>query len=188
MFKIKIKIKGINAMSLPKIFKEGEWIDLYNSKKVIGKAPMSTSLKQVELPDGTIKRYRIVEFDETKIPLGVAMKLPDGYEAILAPRSSSYKKYGFIVNNSIGIIDNSYSGDNDEWKLPVEFHRASVIESGERVCQFRIQLSQKATLWQKLKWLLSTGVELEYVDHLDGKDRGGFGEGTKHYDEPCSKS
>lgn len=69
----------------------------------------------------------------------------------------------------------SYSGNNDEWKLVCTTMKKATIHRGDRVCQFRIQPSQKATVWQKLKWLLSNGIELVEVDNLEGPDRGGFG-------------
>lgn len=97
-----------------------------------------------------------------EIPLGVAMKLPDGYEAIVAPRSSTFKKWGIIQTNSVGIIDNSYCGDNDEWKLPVIATRKTTIHAGDRICQFRIQKKM-------------TKPTFKTVSHLSDKDRGGFG-------------
>lgn len=69
----------------------------------------------------------------------------------------------------------SYCGNSDEWKFPVIAIRPTFIEKGCRICQFRIQLSQKATLWQKLKWLFSSGVKLVKVDNLQENNRGGFG-------------
>ena len=69
----------------------------------------------------------------------------------------------------------SYNGDNDEWKFPAIAIRETTIEKGTRICQFRIQLSQKATFWQKLKWLFSSRVKLVEVDSLNNKSRGGFG-------------
>lgn len=69
----------------------------------------------------------------------------------------------------------SYCGNNDEWKMPVIAFKKTEINTGDRVCQFRIQLSQKATIWQKLKWLLTSGIKFVEVENLDSKDRGGFG-------------
>ena len=109
------------------------------------------------------------------------MKLPDGFEAIVALRSSSPKKFNIMMANSIGVIDNSYCGIHDEWMCPVvrcNPESQIVINKGDRICQFRIQLSQKATLWQKLKWLLSSGVKIVNVDKDKWdktNDRGGFG-------------
>lgn len=96
------------------------------------------------------------------IPLGVAMKLPDGYEAHLAPRSSTFKNFGVIQTNSVGVIDNSYSGDQDMWRMPCLAMRDTQIHKGDRICQFRIMKQQPQ-------------IEFEEVEHLDGPDRGGFG-------------
>lgn len=96
------------------------------------------------------------------IPLGVAMALPEGYEAHLAPRSSTFKNYGILQTNSIGVVDWSYRGDNDEWKMPVYATRDVTIEKGARICQFRIVENQP-----KLHFV--------QVEHLNGPDRGGFG-------------
>ena len=73
----------------------------------------------------------------------------------------------------------SYNSDNDEWKLAVIATRKVTIPKGTRIAQFRVQLSQKATWWQKIKWLFSSSIKLEKVDSLDNEERGGFGEGTK---------
>ena len=78
------------------------------------------------------------------IKLGVGMKLPEGYEAHVVPRSSTYKKWGIIQTNSVGIIDNSYSGDNDQWMMPVLAMRDTHISKNDRVCQFRIVKKQKS--------------------------------------------
>lgn len=96
------------------------------------------------------------------IRLGVAMKLPEGYEAIVAPRSSTFKNYGIIMTNSIGVIDNSYSGDNDEWRFPMLAMRDGKINKGDRICQFRIQPIMGEVAFNK-------------VEKLDSVDRGGFG-------------
>ena len=117
----------------------------------------------------------MVIFDKELIPLGVAMQLPKGFEAIIIPRSSSFKHFEIMEANSVGLIDNSYCGNSDEWKLPVIAFKKGKIAAGERVCQFRIQLSQRATFWQKLNWLFSSGIELEFVDTLTNLNRGGFG-------------
>lgn len=100
--------------------------------------------------------------DIKRLSLGVSMKLPEGYEALIAPRSSLCSKFGVMQTNSIGIIDNTYSGDNDIWQLEVIAVRDTTINKGERLCQFRLIPSMGA-------------VTLEEVDHLGGKDRGGFG-------------
>ena len=117
----------------------GDWVDL-------------RAAETVELHTGDF-RY---------ISLGVSMKLPDGYEAHIAPRSSSFAKWGFLQVNSIGIVDNSYSGTNDIWKLPVYATRDAVIHENDRICQFRIL--------ERMPKLTFTEVEA-----LDETDRGGFG-------------
>ena len=109
------------------------------------------------------------------LPLGVAMRLPEGFEANIVSRSSTFKKFGFIQVNSFGIIDNSYNGNDDEWKDPVYFLKDGVISYGDRICQFRLNLSQKATVWQKIKWLFTSGFEFVEVDSLGSESRGGFG-------------
>lgn len=101
--------------------------------------------------------------DYTRIPLGVGMKLPDGYEALVAPRGSTFEKYGIIQTNSIGVIDNSYSGNNDQWFMPVYATRDISINKNERICQFRIIQS------------MDRDTIIESVEFLDGEDRGGFG-------------
>ena len=100
--------------------------------------------------------------DFALIPLGVAMALPAGYEAHVVPRSSTFKTWGLLQTNSMGVIDESYCGDNDEWKLPVYATRDTVVEFGDRVCQFRIMAHQPA-------------IRFEKRAHLEGADRGGFG-------------
>ena len=101
------------------------------------------------------------------IPLGVAMRLPEGYEAHVVPRSSTFKKWGIIQVNHMGVIDNSYSGDNDQWMMPVYATRDTKIEKYDRICQFRIVENQPKILFTE-------------VEHLNDSDRGGFGStGTK---------
>lgn len=96
------------------------------------------------------------------IKLGVGMKLPDGYKANVYPRSSTYKNFGIILANSVGQIDNSYSGDNDEWRFPAIALRDTVIHKNDRICQFEIQKIQPE-------------IEFVEVEHLDAESRGGIG-------------
>lgn len=167
-----IKVRRLNKnLSLPTIIDKGEWIDLKLSGKAEFQAPRQLTKKDME----TGRITKTVEFDSTLLPLGIAMMLPKGYEAIVAPRSSTFGHYGLVERNSIGIIDNTYSGDNDEWRFPAIAFKEVTIPEGERICQFRIQLSQKATIWQKIKWLLSSGIRIVEVDTLGGTNRGGFG-------------
>ena len=117
----------------------GDWIDL-------------RAAETVELHPG---EYR-------QISLGVSMKLPEGYEAHVAPRSSSFQKWGFLQVNSVGVVDNSYSGTNDIWKLPVYATREAVIRKNDRICQFRVLRRMEPVTFLE-------------TDELDAADRGGFG-------------
>lgn len=166
--KLQIKVKELTEGCMPEIRKDGEWIDLRCAETIILDAPQAGTLKR-----NTNKRD--VEAEVSFIPLGVAMKLPEGFEAIVAPRSSSAAKFGFIQANSIGIIDNDFSSNLDQWKLPIIPIKEIKISKGSRICQFRIQPTQKATFKQKLKWLLSNGIKLVKVDDLGNDSRGGFG-------------
>lgn len=173
--KLKIKVRKLSQnVKLPEVIEKGEWIDLRSSSNMSLIAPQAGVLKKHKV-NGVEEAHRDVTFDCAYIPLGVAMKLPKGFEAVVATRSSTFHKFGIIQRNSIGIIDNSYCGDTDEWKLPVISLRDTKICKGDRICQFRIQLSQKATMWQKIKWLLSSGIKVIETESLDNYDRGGFG-------------
>lgn len=108
------------------------------------------------------ERYHLMKGDFVLINLGVSMKIPDGYEAIIAPRSSTFKKYGIIQTNSEGIIDNSYSGDDDIWMMPVYATRETTININDRICQFRIQKNQPKIIFDER-------------EHLCSANRGGFG-------------
>jgi dUTP pyrophosphatase len=136
--KILIKYHDNDIPKLKRIV-QGDLIDLYASETV-------------ELKAG----------DSALISLGVSMKLPEGYKANVYPRSSTFKNYGTLQQNSVGQIDNSYSGTNDIWKYPVYATRDTVINKGDRICQFEIVPVMPT-------------VEIEEVDVLDDKDRGGFG-------------
>lgn len=118
---------------------KGDWIDL-------------RAAATVELKAGEFKL----------IPLGIAMELPKGYEAHVAPRSSTFKNFGVIQTNSIGIIDNSYCGDNDQWFFPAYALRDTVININDRLCQFRIMEIQPR-------------INFVTVDSLGNADRGGHG-------------
>lgn len=179
--KTKIKVRLIGNSIPLEIIEKGDWIDLRVRETVVLKAPEAKMLKRDRkegLPEGAGKRK--VEFDYQALNLGVAMELPKGYEAWVVSRSSGPKKNGIELANAIGIIDNSYNGNTDEWLFYARATRDTTIESGTRIAQFRIQLSQRATVWQKLKWLFSNGIKLEFVNHLDNENRGGCGStGTK---------
>lgn len=118
---------------------QGDWIDL-------------RAAETVEMKQGDFKI----------ISLGVSIKLPKGYEAHIVPRSSTFKTWGVIQTNHMGVIDNSYCGDDDIWQFPAYATRDTVIHKGDRVCQFRIVKNQPK-------------VKLVEVLELKGKNRGGFG-------------
>ncbi len=151
---MKIYSKRLKDVSRPLVLPNGDWIDLF--------VPMQ---QNIEISEGVI----------CKIPLGIAVRLPPGMEAILAFRSSTSTKYDISPANGFGVIDNTYCGENDEWKFPVRAFHAINIPVNARLFQFRIQPSQKATIWQKLRWLFSNGVELVEVAELSKNSRGGFG-------------
>lgn len=150
---MKIKVKVLTDGCMPVISQNGDWIDLRAAKN------MSFSLKE----------------DVNYIPLGVAMQLPKGFEAIVASRSSTPKKHGMFIPCGIGIIDNSYSGNGDQWHFIAVPLKDTKINKGDRICQFRIQLSQKATFLDKIKWLFSNKIELVQVNNLNEENRGGLG-------------
>lgn len=96
------------------------------------------------------------------IPLGIGMILPEGYEAHVVPRSSTFKNFRIIQTNSFGVIDESYCGDNDQWCFPAYALRDTIIHKNDRICQFRIMKKQPP-------------IEFEITDKLNEKNRGGFG-------------
>lgn len=136
---LEVKVKYFTDIEKIKKIEKGDWIDL-------------RAAEDVELKTGELKL----------INLGVGMILPDGYEAHIVPRSSTFLKFGIIQANHCGIIDNSYSGDNDEWKFSTIALRDTKIYKNDRICQFR--------LIKKME-----DVTLEEVEHLNERDRGGFG-------------
>jgi len=159
---MKIYVKYANK-NLPKlsIIHKGDWIDL-------------TAAEGCDLSCPTIVNKTIV-MPHIFVSLGIAMHLPKGYEAIITPRSSLFKNKGVILTNSIGIIDNSYCGESDIWGANLLCTRIERINEGERILQFRIQLSQKASVFQKLKWLFSSKIKFVEVNKLQCESRGGFG-------------
>lgn len=135
----RIYIKYFTDIEKIQKIKIGDWIDL--------RAAEDVTLKQGE--------FKL-------IPLGVAMKLPRGYEANIVPRSSTFANWGIIQTNSIGVVDNSYCGPNDQWFFPAYATRDTVIKKNDRICQFRINR-------------VMGDVEFIEVEELKGKDRGGHG-------------
>jgi dUTP pyrophosphatase len=137
--KIKIRYFSDEMERLTYIDGKSDWIDLRAAEDVV--------MKQGE--------FKL-------IPLGVAMELPKGYEAHLVPRSSTFKNYGIIQTNHMGVIDETYCGDNDQWRFPAYALRDTEIHAGDRICQFRIMEHQPS-------------IRFEEVESLDNEDRGGFG-------------
>ena len=173
--KLKIKVKLLdNEKSMPIIIEKGEWIDLSISETIHLIPPQAGTLKKKQEQLQTLS-YRNVTAEVTYLPLGVAMELPKGFEAIIDSRSSGPKKLGLFIPSGQGVVDNVYNGNDDQWHYVCSPMRETTIEAGDRICQFRIQLSQKATFWQKLKWFFSNGIKLVEVDNLNNKSRGGFG-------------
>lgn len=134
-----IKLKMLADIEPPEAIEQGDWIDLRAAETIL-----------------------IVKGEFKYIPLGVAIQLPEGYEAIVAPRSSLFKRRGIIMTNSIGIMDESYCGDGDQWRFPAYATREAIVPKGERICQFRIVKHQPE-------------IEFEIVDTLGNPDRGGYG-------------
>lgn len=168
--KLKIKVKVLTEGCMPEINPSGDWIDLRSAQNVNIKAAQAGVQYQKNN-----EKYRDVIIPVTYIPLGVAIQLPEGFEAVINSRSSGPEKLGLFIPNGQGVVDNIYNGNNDQWYFICSPVRETTIEAGDRICQFRIQLSQKATVWQKLKWLFSSGIELVKADNLSDNNRGGFG-------------
>lgn len=155
---------------MPQISDRGDWVDLKSAQDVDIRAAQAG----VQYQENN-EKYRDVIIPVTYIPLGVAMELPQGFEAIIASRSSGPKKLKVFIPNGQGIVDNVYNGNDDQWHYVASPMENASIKKGDRICQFRIQLSQKATMWQKLKWLFSSGIKLVEVNDLGDENRGGFG-------------
>lgn len=144
MKEIKIKYLNDDITRLEYIDGKSDWIDL-------------RAAEEVELKAGEFKL----------IHLGVAMQLPEGYEAHIVPRSSTFKKWGIIQTNHCGIVDNSYCGPNDWWRMPVFALRDTKIEINDRICQFRIQKNQPTLVFNE-------------VEEMEANNRGGFGSTGTH--------
>ena len=141
---VKIKYFSDEIERLDYIDGKSDWIDMRASEEVTLKA-------------GEFKL----------IPLGVAMQLPKGYEAHLVPRSSTFKTWGIIQTNSMGVVDCSYCGDNDMWRMPVYATRDTQIHINDRIAQFRIVKNQPQ-------------IDFVEVESLGNDDRGGFGSTGKN--------
>ena len=144
MTEIKIQYLNDDIKRLEYIDGKSDWIDLRSAERVELKA-----------------------FEFKLINLGVAMQLPDGYEAHIVPRSSTYKNFGLIQANSMGIVDESYCGPNDWFYFPAIALRDTVIEPNDRICQFRIEKHQPTVVFNEVKF-------------LENEDRGGIGSTGKN--------
>ena len=142
--KLKVKFENEVCQDFEFVGEKSDWIDLKAAQD-----------------------YELNQFEYTLINLGFALQLPDGYEAHIVPRSSTFKNFGILQTNSMGIIDNSYCGDEDYWKLPVIAMRDTVIKKGDRICQFRIM--------EKM-----SNIEVKIVNTLGNENRGGFGSTGKN--------
>lgn len=150
---MKIRIKYFEGATKLKKIEKGNWIDVYSNKDVFVKLG-----------------------ERAMIPLGFALELPQGWEAHLAPRSSTFKTWGIIQTNSVGVVDDTYIGDNDQWHMPAFCLQSknteknsegieeagSWIRKGDKIGQFRIMEVMPA-------------IEFEEVDSFGNADRGGFG-------------
>lgn len=139
MKNVKIKYFTDGIEKLRYIEGKSDWIDM-------------RAAEEIEMKAGDFKL----------VPLGVAMELPIGYEAHMVPRSSTFKNYGIMQTNSMGIIDETYCGDNDQWFFPAYALKDTVIHINDRICQFRIMEHQPF-------------LNFEEVEVLGHKDRGGHG-------------
>ncbi|CBH21709.1 SPbeta phage deoxyuridine 5'-triphosphate nucleotidohydrolase [Acetoanaerobium sticklandii] len=139
MLEIKVKLKEGVQQEFEFIEGKSNWIDLR-----------------------TAERIKMKQGDFKLIPLGFALELPEGFEAHILPRSSTFKNYGIIQTNSMGIIDNTYSGNEDYWFFPAYALRDTVIEKGDRICQFRIVRQMEV-------------VKVLFVNELQNQNRGGHG-------------
>ena len=139
MPRIRVKYFNDRIKRLAYVDGKSDWIDLSAAEDVVMKAG-----------------------DFYLIPLGVAMELPKGYEAHVVPRSSTYKNFGIIQTNHMGVIDESYCGDHDQWYFPAYALRDTEIKEGDRICQFRIMEHQPT-------------IQFEEAESLGNKDRGGIG-------------
>ena len=136
---LKIRYISKEIEKLRYIDGKSDWIDLRSAEDVVLKAGESRLIR-----------------------LGIAVELPEGYEAHIVPRSSTFRNFGIIQTNHMGVVDHSYCGDEDEWKYPVLAMRDTEIHANDRICQFRIMRNQPKLVFEE-------------VEHLGGTSRGGFG-------------
>ena len=136
---MELKIKYIHDIDRLVKIEQGDWIDLRVSEHT-----------------------HLTEGDYALLPLGIAVELPEGYEAHIVPRSSTFRNFGVLQTNGIGIVDESYNGDNDMWMFPAYATRDCFIPKGSRICQFRIVKKMES-------------IDFITVDNLGNENRGGLG-------------
>ncbi|MCI9125157.1 MAG: deoxyuridine 5'-triphosphate nucleotidohydrolase [Eubacterium sp.] len=136
---IRIKYHSDKIEKLRYIAGKSDWIDLRSAEEV------------------TLKKG-----ESRRISLGISIQLPKGYEAVIVPRSSTFQNFGLIQTNHMGVVDETYCGDNDVWMVPVLAVRDTVVRVNDRICQFRIQRHQPQVVFSE-------------VETLGNTDRGGFG-------------
>ncbi|MBE5962117.1 MAG: deoxyuridine 5'-triphosphate nucleotidohydrolase [Lachnospiraceae bacterium] len=141
---IRIKYHSNEIDKLTYIDGKSDWIDL-------------RSAEHVEMKQG---EFRLIK-------LGISMELPEGYEAVIVPRSSTFKNFGIIQTNHMGVVDETYCGNNDVWMMPALAMRDTEIQVNDRICQFRIQKHQPKIMFEE-------------TDDLGNKDRGGIGSTGKN--------
>lgn len=139
---LKIKIREITKGCAPKVLNIGDAIDLIAAED-----------------------YYIEKGHSAKIRLGIAIEVPEDYCTLMLPRSSTFKYWKMLQTNSIGLIDNSYCGNNDELSMPIFATETCVVKKGERVCPIMCIPRYK--------------YDIEFVEKLDNEDRGGFGTSGK---------
>jgi dUTP pyrophosphatase len=139
---VRIKVKYCGEHRLKEI-EQGNWIDLH-----------------------TCGDTNMQKGDFTLISLGISMEIPEGYEANIVPRSSTFKNYGIIQTNHYGVIDTSYNGDDDVWRFPAYATRDTIIPDGTRICQFRLNKTMQSEIGN---------IQFDEVESLGNKNRGGFG-------------
>ncbi|WP_283697633.1 dUTP diphosphatase [Clostridium perfringens] len=149
---MKIRIKYFEGATKLKKITKGNWIDVYSNKDIL-----------------------IEEGERAMIPLGFALELPEGWEGHLAPRSSTFKTWGIIQTNSVGVVDDTYIGDNDQWHMPVYCLQGKDIESenGKEVKGIWIRKGDKIGQFRIME--IMPEIQFEEVESFGNKDRGGFG-------------
>ena len=153
---MKIKYESKSGVPL-EILEKGDWVDL-------------RLLEDANIAPGEFKA----------LSTGIRMELPKGFEALVALRSSTGKRFRVLQYNAPGVVDNSYCGPEDIWHILLYAPDGTFIKAGERIAQFRIQPKMRASMWTKLRWLFTSKVHFIQVSHIKGKtNRGGLGSTNK---------